>query len=458
MSKLLYTNLIFILFLSLSANVWAQKSEAQTAVFRLSKTVKLPMSKGVRVENVGGRRTFFIENIAVTLTKPEPFIAFSMRLDGLNLTDKTIAVSYLDGDSKLWLPLEKMHDADGDNTDRWVSELLFLDKNLRKISVKIELKARAAKARATKIRFFSAGVVDNSTGNSATNPRTESLLAACDLPPSVPRTVWGAGLGLSSSISIGTPTITTVTHLIVHHSDGPNTSVNWAATVASIWDYHVNTNGWSDVGYNWLVAPSGQLFVGRGSGNNVVGAHYCSKNGNTMGVCMMGTYINVPPTDTSLRTLERLLAWKCLDSGINPTATAFKDGALLNTITGHRSGCATDCPGDQTWNLLPTIRQNVAQLVAACRTGSVEIGDVSRLKIYPNPSDGSFTVEFDKNLTVNAPLSISVADVSGRIVFRQNFAETSTVVRLPTEVTSGFYTLQVQADNLLFAKKLTVRR
>ena len=408
----------------------------------------------MKVEKTAAKKTFLLENMVVPLTNPEPFISFSMRLEGSNLTADNLLVEYSDDDNVTWQIFNPNHENDGENPSKWVSKLLFLDKNVQKISVRVSVNNPKALPKKAVIRFFSAGNV--STGDvKKLQPR--GVLGCCDLPPSVPRTVWGAGRSLSDNIYSPPATFTTVSHLIIHHGDSPNTSVNWAAVVAAYFDYHTSSNGWADIGYNWLIAPDGTLFVGRGGGDNVQGAHYCGKNNNTMGICMMGTYINVPPTDTSLRTLERLLAWKCLDSGINPTATAFKDGALLNTITGHRSGCATDCPGDQTWNLLPTIRQNVAQLVAACRTGNVEIGDVSKLKIYPNPSDGSFTIELEKNL-INTPLSISIADVSGRIVFRQNFSETSGIVRLPTEVASGFYTLQVQANNLLFAKKLTVRR
>jgi len=75
---------------------------------------------------------------------------------------------------------------------------------------------------------------------------------------------------------ITNPVFTEVTHLIVHHSAGVNTSSDWAATVRGIWDYHVNSNGWDDVGYNWLVDPNGVLYEGRG--DDVRGAHFCGNN------------------------------------------------------------------------------------------------------------------------------------------------------------------------------------
>ncbi|RMD75367.1 MAG: hypothetical protein D6818_01825, partial [Bacteroidetes bacterium] len=105
-----------------------------------------------------------------------------------------------------------------------------------------------------------------------------------------------------------TPTATTFSHMIVHHSASSSTASDWAAVVRSIWDFHVNVNGWDDIGYNYLVAPDGTLYEGRG--DNVLGAHFCGTNTGAMGVCMMGTWTSAPPPDTALATLRDLLAWK----------------------------------------------------------------------------------------------------------------------------------------------------
>ena len=211
--------------------------------------------------------------------------------------------------------MHHFHESDADPAQIFVSELGYLDKTVNHIQFVFRME---------KTVFQNLNVIQIRLFNPTNIPinKTTSLTpeGACDLPPLVSRSVWGANLGLQNgTIYKGTATYTSVTHLIVHHSAGPNSSSNWAATVASIFDFHVNSNGWSDVGYNYLIAPDGTLFYGRGGGLNVIGAHYCAKNGNTMGVCMMGNYMTVAPTDTAWRTLEKLFAWKAVESNINPT-------------------------------------------------------------------------------------------------------------------------------------------
>lgn len=163
------------------------------------------------------------------------------------------------------------------------------------------------------------------------------------------------------------PSITTVTHLIVHHSAGSNTSSDWAGVVRSIWDFHVNGRGWSDIGYNWLIAPTGVIYQGRL--DNWLGAHFCGTNGGTMGVCMMGTYTDVTPTQSAINSLIGLLSWKTCEAGIDPLRIRYhaSSGKNLYTISGHRDGCATECPGNAFYPMLPDIRQSVYDnLISGC--------------------------------------------------------------------------------------------
>ncbi|MBK9733882.1 MAG: hypothetical protein IPO92_02475 [Saprospiraceae bacterium] len=91
----------------------------------------------------------------------------------------------------------------------------------------------------------------------------------CPIPPYVSRIEWGVSFGLDENIFIAPAAYTDVTHLIVHHSAGTNVSSNWKGVVASIFDFHVFTNGWQDIGYNWLIDPEGVIYTGRGGGDNV---------------------------------------------------------------------------------------------------------------------------------------------------------------------------------------------
>ena len=160
-----------------------------------------------------------------------------------------------------------------------------------------------------------------------------------------------------------TPVPTVTNFLIVHHSAGSNAASDWAAIVRTIWDFHVNVNGWDDIGYNWLIDPNGVLYEGRG--DNRQGAHFCGTNPGTMGVCVLGDFTNISPQQEALATLDSLLAWKSCDAGLDPLGNGFhaSSGLTLQRISGHRDGCSTSCPGNAFYPQLPGIRQQVSDFI-----------------------------------------------------------------------------------------------
>ena len=189
----------------------------------------------------------------------------------------------------------------------------------------------------------------------------------CEKPVTVDQDIWRAGLDAPTV----KPAAHKVTHIIVHHTATSNTDSNYVNVMRNIYLYHTRVNGWDDVGYNFLVAPDGTIFQGRdGVGvdedDNIKGAHFCGKNTNTMGISMIGDYQHIPPTDTALQALEQLIAWKMNKENIEANDTTIHNGTLLNTISGHRDGCATECPGDSVYVRLPQIRNEVEVLMEDC--------------------------------------------------------------------------------------------
>lgn len=185
-------------------------------------------------------------------------------------------------------------------------------------------------------------------------------------PPVVTRTEWGCPDGQITTH--GSLNYTSVTHLIVHHTFSPSGPINgdWAAAVRSIWNSHVFTNGWADIGYNYVIDQNGVIYEGRAGGDNVVGAHFSGVNGGTMGVVIIGDFTAAPPPPAALDSLKRLLAWKADQRGIDPTGQSrhAASGLVLNIISGHRDGPgATECPGDAFYPLLPNIRVDVKNLL-----------------------------------------------------------------------------------------------
>ena len=221
-------------------------------------------------------------------------------------------------------------------------------------------------------------------------------------PSVVSRTSWGCPSGENSPL--WTPQYTTVTHLVVHHSATANTSANWAADVLSIWNYHTYTQGWGDIGYNYLIDPNGVIYEGRAGGDNVIGAHFSCQNGGTFGVCMLGTYTSVSPTAAALSSLKQLLAWKADQRGIDPLGSTYHSGThlTLSNICGHRDAnpaypayacSSTDCPGDTLYALLPSIRSDVYNIIHANLLPDLTISGA--VVVSPTSVAGGGTIRVD---------------------------------------------------------------
>ncbi len=182
----------------------------------------------------------------------------------------------------------------------------------------------------------------------------------CPQPDYCDRDCWAPG-GVCPEDP--TPVYTDVEFIIVHHSAANYPAdQDYKAVVRSYWDYHVNTHGWDDIGYNWLVDPNGVIYEGRGK--DIKGAHFSGANSNTMGVCIIGDYMTTTPTNNSIQKLEDLIAWEASRKDIDVLTTGYHSasGLTLYHISGHRDGpTTTDCPGDKLYALLPSIRREVSQ-------------------------------------------------------------------------------------------------
>ena len=207
------------------------------------------------------------------------------------------------------------------------------------------------------------------------SPRAEKEAMPHDVgaPPVVTREQWGCTPATCPAKD--PPLYTTVTHLIVHHTDNLNTAKDWAAVVRAIWVLHVQGNGWNDIGYNYLVDPNGLLYEGRAGGDGVLGAHFSGVNSGTMGVALLGTYIDVSPPAPMLDTLEAMLAWQADKWGLDVTGQKLhsSSGLMLNVISGHRdanvspkASGTTECPGNTAYSFLPRIREDVYARKSPC--------------------------------------------------------------------------------------------
>ena len=199
-------------------------------------------------------------------------------------------------------------------------------------------------------------------------------LAVTESPAIVPRATWGA----NESIRRDAPTLAReVRFAIVHHTAGTNdyTRSEAPAIVRGIQLYHVQGNGWNDIGYNFLVDRFGTVYEGRFGGvdRNVVGAHAQGFNTGSVGIAVLGTYGRDPVSRAAQEATTRLIAWRLDLAHADPTGVVqFVSGgsdrfpigapAQLRAVSGHRDTGLTECPGDALYSRLGAIASEARSL------------------------------------------------------------------------------------------------
>lgn len=74
-----------------------------------------------------------------------------------------------------------------------------------------------------------------------------------------------------------------INKIIYHCSDSPQ---GRGDTIKEITSWHVNGNGWNDVGYHYVILEDGSIQIGRDL--NTSGAHARGHNSDSIGICLIG--------------------------------------------------------------------------------------------------------------------------------------------------------------------------
>jgi N-acetylmuramoyl-L-alanine amidase-like protein len=202
-------------------------------------------------------------------------------------------------------------------------------------------------------------------------------------PPIVPRAEWGA----SQCRPRTAPDHGEVLAAHIHHTVNANTySVAEApAVVLAICRYHRNSNGWNDVGYNFLVDRFGTIYEGRAGGIDqaIMGAQAQGFNAQTTGIASIGDHRSVEQTPAAMEAIARLIRWKLplhgqptsgtvslVSAGGETSRYAAGRRVTVQRVLGHRDTNATTCPGAAFYAQLPELRGLVGTLgpVIAART------------------------------------------------------------------------------------------
>ena len=201
--------------------------------------------------------------------------------------------------------------------------------------------------------------------------------AAVTQPAILTRAQWGADESLRNGFAGYGETIKAG---FVHHTTGASdyTSAEVPALIRSIYAYHTQTLGWSDIGYNFLVDRFGRLFEGRWGGMDrpVIGAHTGGFNTNTVGVAALGDHETSTVPATVMTGFAQLLGWKLGLHGADPSgrvtltsgggdSNRYPAGQAVefNVISGHRDASYTLCPGQYLYPRLSEIRSEAAAVI-----------------------------------------------------------------------------------------------
>jgi len=477
--KILYL-LIVVLFCSISY------SQTDEIVFKQLQ-LEIDDQSILEIINISNRLSVITSRaINIPIGSPEPFIGIAFKIWGNNLTEESISVQVKSDKENEWIDFA--FDDDVENlSGELTSGLQFFDKSTNTIQFKISLKEETIDIERIVFSFISPGKTDDEVLEQIRKYEPEiNFIPDMDIkrdrnqvfdlskmnsansyprPPVVTRTEWGCPQGQGS---LGSPSLTSPSHLIVHHSAGTSSSNDWPAVVRAIYTLHTQSNGWSDIGYNWLVDANGVIYQGRAwwqnTNDNVLGAHFCGKNSNTMGVCVMGTYTSVSPTEAAKASLAEILAYKADERNINPLGSSHHtaSGLTLNNISGHRNGCATECPGTNLYNQLPTIRTAVYDLLNPTSVANEEIisDDFYLAQNYPNPFNPVTMISWQSS--VGSWQVLRVLDVLGNdVAFLVNEFRPAGNYQIEFDasgLSSGVYFYSLMAEDIVQTRKMILLR
>lgn len=121
--------------------------------------------------------------------------------------------------------------------------------------------------------------------------------------------------------------------VFIHHEAGPvrkpQSESQERRVMREIQAFHINSRGWADIGYSYVLFPSGRLYEGRGF--SALPAAQANHNSGTIAICCAGHYDKQSLTP---RQYARLV------KACNNLAAKG-----LRTVGGHYQVFGTACPG-----------------------------------------------------------------------------------------------------------------
>jgi hypothetical protein len=199
-----------------------------------------------------------------------------------------------------------------------------------------------------------ADIVSSNIGAEQMGVETQALVRD-RLPSSmyVSRSAWGARA--RSCTGTHSPARLTVHHTVTPNNDG----MSMPARMRQIQSYHIDSRGWCDVGYHFLIGQDGKVYQGRME--KTIGAHAAGANTNNVGISFIGDYMTRSPTAAQRTAAANVMAAMHREYGFTLNRT---------NVQGHRQvgSTSTSCPGDELYGQLTTIINEAKDIVGGNNT------------------------------------------------------------------------------------------
>jgi len=135
-----------------------------------------------------------------------------------------------------------------------------------------------------------------------------------------------------------------VPYVVILHTatENCNTQAACVYIVRHAQTYHIESNGWNDIGYSFLVGGDGNVYEGRGW--DTEGAFARGYNRRAIGIGFIGTFTPEPPPPKQLQAGQQLIDLGVKLGKISPE---YK-------LLAHRQVSSTESPGLAFFKLLMT--------------------------------------------------------------------------------------------------------
>lgn len=132
-------------------------------------------------------------------------------------------------------------------------------------------------------------------------------------------------------------------YIIIHHSATPDGNTY---NTDAIRQYHIEVNGWADIGYHFLIEKVGDEYILlRGRHHTKIGAHCkdLDMNKKSLGVCLVGNFdILEPPQEQMIKTLYTV---RGLQQHYGIDTTKVLGHREVQALAGIEESKRKTCPG-----------------------------------------------------------------------------------------------------------------